>query len=62
MTKDELKAAPVYKTLSGEAFKQRMSDWRAKAQQSWTDIKDRASKAYGEAKERVEQPTKPAQQ
>jgi hypothetical protein len=61
-TKDELKAAPAYKTLSGEAFKQRMSDWRAKAEQSWTDIKNRASKAYDQAKERVEQNTKPAQQ
>src|SRR6516165_2625625 len=47
-TKEELKAAPAYKTLSGEAFKQRMADWRAKAQQSWTDIKNRASKAYDE--------------
>ena len=61
-TKEELKAAPAYKTLSGEAFKQRMADWRAKAQQSWSDIKDRASKAYDDAKQRVEQSTKPAQQ
>jgi sporulation protein YlmC with PRC-barrel domain len=61
-TNDELKAAPVYKTLSGEALKQRMSDWRAKAQQSWADIKNRAAKTYDDAKERVEQPEKPAQQ
>jgi len=61
-TKDDLKNAPAYKTLSGEAFKQRISDWRAKAQQSWSDVKNRASKAYDEAKERVEQPSKPAQQ
>jgi sporulation protein YlmC with PRC-barrel domain len=62
-TKEQLQAAPAFKTLSGEAFKQRMSDWRAKAQQSWTDIKNRAAKAYDDAKERVEQqPAKPAQQ
>jgi sporulation protein YlmC with PRC-barrel domain len=61
-TKEQLRAAPAYKTLSGEAFKQRMADWRAKAQQSWSDIKNRAGKAYDEAKERVEQSTKPAQQ
>jgi sporulation protein YlmC with PRC-barrel domain len=61
-TKEQLQAAPAYKTLSGEAFNQRMSDWRAKAQRSWTEFKGRASKAYDEAKERVEQSTKPAQQ
>jgi sporulation protein YlmC with PRC-barrel domain len=61
-TKEELKAAPAYKTLSGEAFKQRMADWRAKAQQSWTDIKNRASKAYDDAKQRMDQSTKPSQQ
>jgi sporulation protein YlmC with PRC-barrel domain len=60
-TKEQLLAAPAYKTLSGEALKQRMSDWRAKAQQSWTDLKSRAGKAYDEAKERVEQSTKPQQ-
>jgi sporulation protein YlmC with PRC-barrel domain len=60
-TKEELKAAPAYKTLSGEAFRQRMAEWRAKAQQSWADIKSRASNAYDEAKQRVEQSTKPQQ-
>src|SRR5262249_56549772 len=43
-TKEQLQAAPPYKTLSGEAYKQRMADWRAKAQKSWSDIKNRASK------------------
>jgi sporulation protein YlmC with PRC-barrel domain len=61
-TKEELKAAPAYKTLSGEAFKQRMADWRAKAQESWTEIKNRAAKAYDDAKQRMDQPTKPSQQ
>jgi len=60
-TKEQLQAAPAYKTLSGEAFKQRMADWRAKAQQSWSDIKNRASKAYDETKQRVDQSTKPQQ-
>ena len=60
-TKEQLMAAPAYKTLSGEAFKQRMADWRAKARQSWSDIKNRASKAYDETKQRVGQYTKPQQ-
>jgi sporulation protein YlmC with PRC-barrel domain len=58
-TKDDLKAAPTYRTLNDQAFNERMRDWRTKAQQSWTDIKSRASKAYDEAKQRVEQPSKP---
>jgi hypothetical protein len=61
-TKEQLRAAPAYKTLSGEAFKQRMPDWRAKAQQSWADIKNRAGKAYDDAKQRVEQPANPSQE
>jgi sporulation protein YlmC with PRC-barrel domain len=61
-TKEQLQAAPNYKTLSGEALKQRMAEWRAKAQQSWADIKNRASKAYDGAKQRMEQPTKPSEQ
>ena len=60
-TKEQLQAAPAFKTLSAEAFQKRMADWRTKAQQSWTDIKDRASKTYGEAKDRVEQSNKPQQ-
>lgn len=61
-TKEQLQAAPAYKTLSGEALKQRMTDWRAKAQQRWTEIKSQAAKAYDDAKQRVEESTKPAPQ
>ncbi len=61
-TKEELKAAPAYKTLNAQAFAERMSDWRAKAKQSWGDIKSRAAKAYDEAKQRVGESGKPAQQ
>ncbi len=58
-TKDQLKAAPAYQTLNRQALDQRMKEWRAKAQQSWTDIKGRASKAYEEAKEKVEEARQP---
>ncbi len=54
-TKDQLKAAPVYETLNRQAFNERMKEWRAKAQQSWGEVKERAAKAYEEAKEKVEE-------
>ena len=57
--KDQLKAAPTYKTLNAQALNERMKEWREKAQASWTDIKGRASKAYDEAKEKVDEATKP---
>ncbi|MFZ0569783.1 MAG: PRC-barrel domain-containing protein [Rhodomicrobium sp.] len=60
-TKDQLLAAPVYKTINGQAHSERMKEWREKAQASWTDIKARTSKAYEEAKEKVEGPTTPKQ-
>ncbi len=58
-TKDQLKAAPSFQTLNAQALKQRMADWRAKAQQSWADVKSRAAKAYDEAKQRVEEAREP---
>ena len=60
-TKDQLKAAPAYKTLNDQAFAERMKNWREKAQASWADAKVRASKAYEQAKEKVEEATKPKQ-
>ncbi len=60
-TKDQLTAAPVYKTLNAQARAERVKEWREKAQASWTDIKGRTSKAYEEAKEKVEGPTAPKQ-
>jgi PRC-barrel domain len=60
-TKDQLKAAPAYKTLNDQAIAQRLSDWRDKAQAGWSDIKGRASKAYEQAKDKVEEATKPKQ-
>ena len=53
-TKEQLKAAPAYKTLNDQALAERMKDWREKAQASWADVKVRASKAYEEAKEKAE--------
>lgn len=60
-TKDQLKAAPSYKTLGEQAFNERMTQWSEKAKQSWADIKTRAQKAYDEAKQKVEQAEKPKQ-
>lgn len=54
VSKDQLKAAPSYQTLNKQAFNARMKEWREKARESWNDIKSRASKAYEEAKEKVE--------
>jgi sporulation protein YlmC with PRC-barrel domain len=52
--KEQLKAAPAYKTLNDQALAERMKEWREKAKASWTDIKSRTSKAYEEAKEKAE--------
>ncbi|MGA7328237.1 MAG: PRC-barrel domain-containing protein [Rhodomicrobium sp.] len=60
-TKADLMAAPVYKTINAQAHAERVKEWREKAQASWTDIKARTSKAYEEAKEKVEAQTGPKQ-
>ncbi len=60
-TKAQLLAAPVYKTMNAKAHAERMKEWREKAQASWTDIKARTSKAYEEAKAKVEAQTVPKQ-
>ena len=60
-TKDQLKAAPTYQTLNAQALAVRMKEWREKAQASWTDMKDRTSKAYEQAKTKVEGTTAPKQ-
>ncbi len=60
-TKAQLVAAPIYKTKNAEARAERVKEWREKAQASWTDIKARTSKAYEEAKEKVEAQTAPKQ-
>ncbi len=60
-TKEQIKAAPAYKTLNDQAFKERVANWRAKASQSWADLKAKAGKAYEEAKERVNEARQPAE-
>ncbi len=55
VTRDELKAAPAFKTLDNEAFNQRMKEWRAEARKRWAEIKTAAAKAFKEAKARVEE-------
>jgi sporulation protein YlmC with PRC-barrel domain len=63
-TKDQLQAAPSFQTLNAQALKQRIGEWREKAVKSWAEVKSRATKAYDEAKQRVEEARqpKPAQQ
>lgn len=61
-TKDQLKAAPSFKTLNDQAFRERMAEWRAKAAQSWADIKARAAKAYEDAKTRMNESKQPSDQ
>ncbi len=58
-TKEALKAAPSFKTLNDQRFAERVSTWRTKASQSWANLKDRASKAYDDAKNRVNEARQP---
>ncbi len=53
LTKDQLKAAPAFKTLNDQARRELIAKWRAKAEKSWADLKSKAGKTYDEAKERV---------
>ena len=53
LTKDQLKAAPAFKTLNDQARHELIAKWRAKAEKSWADLKSKAGKTYDEAKERV---------
>lgn len=53
VTKEQLKAAPGFKTLNDQARQELIAKWRAKAEQSWADLKAKAGKAYDEAKDRV---------
>jgi hypothetical protein len=53
VTKEDVKAAPAYKTLNDQAFNERLANWRTKATQGWNDIKAKAGKTYEEAKEKA---------
>jgi hypothetical protein len=53
VTKEQLKAAPSFKTLNDQARQELIAKWRAKAEQSWADLKAKAGKAYDEAKDRM---------
>lgn len=62
-TKEQIEAAPTYRTLDDQALSQRVASWRAKAAESWAKLKRDATKAYEDAKARVNetQQPKPAQ-
>ena len=53
LTKDQLKAAPTFKTLNDQARQEMIAKWRSKAEQSWADLKAKAGKTYEETKDRV---------
>ncbi len=53
LTKDQLKAAPAFKTLNDQARHEMIAKWRAKAEKGWADLKAKAGKTYEETKERV---------
>lgn len=61
-TKEQLNAAPAFKTLNDQAFKQRVAEWRQKAAESWNQLKQRAAKAYEEAKARMNETQQPSGQ
>ncbi len=54
-TKEQLTAAPAFKTLNDQAFNQRIADWRGKATESYNQLKQRASKAYQDTKATVKE-------
>ncbi len=60
-TKNQLMAAPAFVTVGGQALNERLKAWRTKAHQSWTDIKTRAAKLYGDAKQRGQETGQPKQ-
>jgi ElaB/YqjD/DUF883 family membrane-anchored ribosome-binding protein len=53
VTKEQLKAAPAFKTLNDQARQELIAKWRSKAEQSWADLKAKAGKAYDDAKDRM---------
>ena len=58
LTKEQLKAAPAFKTLNDQARHELIAKWRAKAEQSSADLKSKAGKTYEEAKDRVNEARK----
>jgi ElaB/YqjD/DUF883 family membrane-anchored ribosome-binding protein len=53
VTKEQLKAAPAFKTLNDQARQELIAKWRSKAEQSWADLKAKTGKAYDDAKDRM---------
>lgn len=54
LTKDQLKAAPAFKTLNDQARQELIAKWRSKAEATWSDLKTKAGHAYEEAKEKTD--------
>ena len=49
-TKEQLKAAPSYKTLDDKALQERLANLREKAKEGWAKLKTKAGDAYDKAK------------
>jgi len=53
VTKEQLKAAPAFKTLNDQARQELIAKWRAKAEKAWADLKAKTGQELDEAKERM---------
>ena len=53
LTKEQLKAAPAFKTLNDQARQELIAKWRAKAEKAWADLKAKTGKELDEAKQRM---------
>lgn len=53
LTKEQLKAAPAFKTLNDQARQELIAKWRTKAEKAWADLKAKTGKELDEAKERM---------
>ena len=53
VTKEQLKAAPAFKTLNDQARQELIAKWRSKAEKAWADLKAKTGQELDEAKERM---------
>lgn len=54
VTKEQIQAAPAYKTLNDQRFNERVTGWKEKAKEGWTKVSEQAKTAYEQAKTTVQ--------
>ncbi len=59
-TKEQIEAAPAYKTLNDQRFAERVSTWKEKAKEGWARVSEEAKQAYDQAKTAVQSATEKA--